>query len=91
MKSIRVDSNQTTQDKNQEVILLPQPLSNKSQAVLHDQMMHLSHLPEPNSCNGYPAKSFYIEGGIFIFSPLFQLRKNALKILLAKTNSLITC
>ena len=67
VKVINVTPNQSPESKNQEVILLPRPLSSKSQAALHDQMIHLSHMSEPNSCNGNPIQPFCNEGGILIY------------------------
>lgn len=67
MKVINVGPNKRIEENNQEIILLPQPLSSKSQAVLHDQIVHLSHMSEPNSCNGNPVPPFYIEGGTYIY------------------------
>lgn len=67
MRVINVGPNKSTEENNQEVILLPQPLSSKSQAALHDQIVHLSHMSEPNSCNGNPVPPFCIEGGTYIY------------------------
>lgn len=67
MKVINVGPDKSIGENNQEVILLPQPLSSNSEAAFHDQIVHLSHMSEPNSCNGNPVPPYCIEGGTCIY------------------------